>query len=148
MTQERRHEFLKEHWGFECTCPLCSAPLDLVSKSDERLGQINQLEERLGKEPRNHRKQLAIVAKLLRLFDEEGLITPKAKYCEIASYAANQLGDEARAIKYGQLARQYWSIVAGPESWEVQRMEELLRDPKAHPSWRPIKPDEKKHSKE
>jgi hypothetical protein len=105
--------------------------------------KINQLEEKLGQEPRNHRKQLAIIAKLLRMFDEEGLITPKAKFCEIASYAANQLGDEARAVKYGELARTYWSIVAGPKSWEIQRMEELLRDPTGHPSWRPIKPDVK-----
>lgn len=148
MTQETRHEFFKENWGFECTCPLCTAPSDLVSKSDERLRQINQLEEKLGMEPRNHRKQLAIVAKLLRLFDEEGLIIPKAKYCEIASYAANQLGDEARALKYGQLAQKYWTIVAGPKSWEVQRMEELLRDPKKHPSWRPIQPDTKEQNTE
>jgi hypothetical protein len=148
MTHEERHKFLQEHWGFECTCSHCTAPLEFVSKSDERLQQINQLEKKLGKEPRNHRRQLAIVAKLLRLFDEEGLITPKAKYCEIASYAANQLGDEARAVKYGELARRYWSILAGPKSWEVQRMEELLRDPKKHPSWRPIKSDQKENATE
>jgi hypothetical protein len=148
MPHEDRHHFLQEHWGFECTCSLCTAPLDSISKSDERVQKINQLKEKLEKEPRNHRRQLAIVAKLLRLFDEEGLITPKAKYCEIASYAANQLADEARAIKYGELARKFWSILAGPKSWEVQRMEELLRDPKGHPSWRPIKPDKKEQNKE
>jgi hypothetical protein len=131
---ETRHWFLKEHWGFECTSPLCRAPPDIVSKSDERLTKINQLEEKLGQEPRNHRKQLAIVAKLLRMFDEEGLVTPKAKYCEIANYAANQLGDEAQIVKYGKLARTYWGVVAGPKSWEVQRMEMLLQDPKGHPS--------------
>jgi len=148
MAHQERHHFLEEHWGFECTCSHCTAPLESVAKSDERVQQIKQLEQKLGKEPRNHRRQLAIVAKLLRLFDEEGLVTPKAKYCEIASYAANQLGDEARAVKYGELARKYWSILAGPKSWEVQRMEDLLQDPKGHPSWRPLKPDAKKYNTE
>ncbi|KAE9372469.1 SET domain-containing protein [Stipitochalara longipes BDJ] len=148
MAHEERHQFLQEHWGFKCSCSHCTAPLEFVAKSDDRVQQIKQLEAKLGKEPRNHRRQLAIIAKLLRLFDEEGLVTPKAKYCEIASYAANQLGDEARAVKYGELARQYWSILAGPKSWEVQRMEDLLRDPKGHPSWRPSKLDTEKHNTE
>jgi hypothetical protein len=113
------------------------APQEVISKSDNRLKEIDQLKERLSSEPRNHRLQLAIIAKLLRLFDEEGLVTPKAKYCEIATYAAIQMGDEKRAMSYGKLARSYWAIVAGPQSWEVQRMEELLRDPKVHPSWLP-----------
>ncbi|PMD39279.1 SET domain-containing protein [Hyaloscypha variabilis F] len=148
MAHEERHQFLQEHWGFECTCSHCTAPPEFIAKSDDRVQQIKELEGKLSKEPRNHRRQLAIVAKLLRLFDEEGLVTPKARYCEIASYAANQLGDEARAVKYGELARQHWSILAGPKSWEVQRMEVLLRDPKGHPSWRPIKSDVEKHSTE
>ena len=148
MAHEERHQFLDEHWGFECTCAHCVAPLESVAKSDERVQQIKQLEQKLGKDLRNHKRQLAIVAKLLRLFDEEGLVTPKAKYCEIASYAANQLGDEARALKFGELARKYWGILAGPKSWEVQRIEALLRDPKGHPSWRPAKPDPEKKNTE
>jgi hypothetical protein len=137
MTHEKRHHFLKDHWGFECNCALCSATADVISTSDNRIKKINELKERLSKGSRNHKIQLAIIAKLLRLFDEEGLVIPKAKYCEIATYAANQMGDEKQAISYGERARFYWTIMAGPQSWEVQRIEELLRDPKAHPSWRP-----------
>ncbi len=137
MTRGTRQNFLKKHWGFECACSICSAPAESISTSNGRLKEINQLKEQLSTGLGDHRKVLEITASILRLFDEEGLITPKAKYYEIATYTANKIGDEKKASTYGKLAQTYWNIMAGPKSWEVRRIEDLLRNPKGHPSWGP-----------
>ncbi|KAL6694819.1 hypothetical protein J3F84DRAFT_349099 [Trichoderma pleuroticola] len=47
MSRENRLKKLSSLWGFHCSCSLCSLHSDLAHESDERLGQINTIRERL-----------------------------------------------------------------------------------------------------
>jgi len=60
---------------------------------------------------------------------------PKASYYEIAAYTYSQLGNETGVQRNAKLAADHWRVLAGGESWEVTRMLELAKDPKARPSW-------------
>lgn len=136
LPQARRAAALRDHWGFDCSCAACTAPPEAIADSDERVEEIVEIQDTLGSAAANPKELLGLLEKLLKLYDEEGIISPKPKYYEIAAYAANQLGDEDAAKSYAHMAARYWSIVAGPKSWDVWRVEDLLRDPKEHPSWR------------
>ena len=135
-----RQELIRQNWGFSCSCDLCSSSEKDLFESDDRIKKLVEGREHLASVFSNPRKVLTTVTALIRLLDEEKLIKEKAKYCEIATYAANQLGDEDQAKKYGECAREQWRIIAGPDSFEVRRVDDLLKDPKKHPSWR-LNPD-------
>jgi hypothetical protein len=135
MSQKRRTAALKDHWGFKCTCSACTASSDAIADSDGRREEITEIQNALGGTAEDPESLLGLLEQLLKLYDDEGLITPKPRYYEIAAYTANQLGDEYAATSYAQMAFRHWSIVAGPESWDARRMEAMLEDPKKHPSW-------------
>ena len=136
----QRKELLKQNWGFTCSCDLCRSSEKDLFVSDARVKKLVEGREHLASVFSNPRKVLKTVIGLLQLLDEEKLIKEKAKYCEIAMYAANQLGDEEQAKKYGECAQEEWRVMAGPDSFEVRRVGDLLKDPKKHPSWR-LNPD-------
>jgi hypothetical protein len=77
------------------------------------------------------------IERLLELYDEESLTTPRSRYYEIAAYISNQLGDAEAAKGYAGRAMKYYGWIAGPGSEEVKRMAALEKDPKGHPSWVP-----------
>jgi hypothetical protein len=138
--QNARRSYLQAHWGFTCACSLCTASHASIAASDNRLDQISNVKSQLSTtSPRstpNLRKILRLIETLIELYDEEGLIAPKAKYYEIAAYAYSQLGNETGVQENARLAADHWRVLAGRDSWEVTRMSELGKDPKAHPSWR------------
>ena len=46
---QSRREHLKEKFGFDCTCDLCSLPVKALKLSDDRQRQILLLNEAIGK---------------------------------------------------------------------------------------------------
>jgi hypothetical protein len=47
-TSEERKETLKEHFGFDCTCELCSLPPAQLQKSDYRIIRSQDLYNKIG----------------------------------------------------------------------------------------------------
>jgi len=74
---------------------------------------------------------------LLQLYHEEGMIVPRAMTAEIIAYTHNQLGEAEKAVEFGKRAIEYHRILAGEDSNEVKRLQELVNAPKLHGSWKP-----------
>ncbi|OSD07139.1 SET domain-containing protein [Trametes coccinea BRFM310] len=70
-----RREFLREHYGFECQCAVCSLPDDLSAKSDERLNAMSELYARFSSwqhERISGSEATATAVSIWRLGEEEG----------------------------------------------------------------------------
>lgn len=131
-----RHRLLGSQFHFECNCSICG---DTASRreSNRRRENIKNAKAALNEVSDDAAQVVALCKKLLRLYGEEGMILPRPLTAEIAAYAANQMGDAKEALRYAKIARDYWSIIAGPHSSEVARLEELIRAPKDHGSYKP-----------
>jgi hypothetical protein len=116
-------------------CPLCNGSAASVAESDHRLDKIRDLRRRISASAREPGKLVKLLESLLHLYDEEDLVLPKPYYLEIGTYAHSQLGNENATKKWASKAREGWAIVAGNNSKEVERLELLEKNPKAHPSW-------------
>ncbi|PKS06703.1 hypothetical protein jhhlp_006777 [Lomentospora prolificans] len=131
-----RHKLLGSQFHFECTCRICS---DTAARreSNRRRENIKNAKAALSETGDDAAKVVALCKKLLRLYKDEGMVLPRPMTAEIAAYASNQIGEPAEAVKYAKISREYWSIIAGPNSTEVKRLDELIAAPKDHGSYKP-----------
>jgi hypothetical protein len=134
-SREDREDLLNRNWGFNCTCSLCKGTKEEIEASDTRRSKIQFVKEHLERSVGNMDKIMKLTNKLLSLYDEEGLYAPRARYNEVAAYAASAMSNEEEAKKYAGISRSYWEVLAGKDSWEAKRMAEFEADPKGHPSW-------------
>jgi hypothetical protein len=136
--REKRQEQLKENWGFTCKCALCSADPEKIAISDEHRIMIAHDKEKLrrGLAEQKPTVMYRVATQMCQLYEDEGLIAPRAKSYEIAAYAAAMIGDENEVRRFANLAKRYWRILAGKDSFEVRKMDDLRRDPTGHPSWK------------
>ncbi|KAK8050324.1 hypothetical protein PG994_012054 [Apiospora phragmitis] len=140
QTSAARRERLHEHWGFDCSCPACTAEPYLVSESDSRIRQILQLWAELddysaaatsAKAPSPEKAELLI--DLYRLERLEGRLQ-EAYYRAAIEYLG--VGKIAPAMKYARLCIDSGLKFKGPGKPFLASMEDLLRDPKGHKYWR------------
>jgi len=136
--REERRAHLKEHWGFDCECSLCSATGDELLYSEDRRDLMAAAKARLRARMDEPKYVYRASTQLVQLYDDEGLIALRATANEIAAYASAMIGDENETRRFANAAKRYWRIMAGRDSAEVQRMDELRRDPLAHPSWNAV----------
>lgn len=73
---EDRQAHLESTLNFVCTCPLCTLPMDQRTESDQRIRDINQLlyELRTACPWTQQTLCLALIRKLLRLYEEESVV--------------------------------------------------------------------------
>src|SRR5690606_17786015 len=130
-----RHRHLGSQWGFECTCELCSST-PARRESNRRREAIRNAKNSIKEAGSDDAQEIVRQCRrLLRLYEEEGMVAPRAMTAEIAAYASNQMGDVKGAVEFARVAREYWEVMAGLESFEVRRLEELIADPRAHGSF-------------
>ncbi|KXH39128.1 hypothetical protein CSAL01_03159 [Colletotrichum salicis] len=129
----RQHR-AKRAWGFECGCSQCSLPKKLISASDQRLMEMEELERQLS--DIGAKVTVAMVEKFLKLYKEERLESKLAGAYTTAALNFNLLGRNKLAVKYARLAVEAGTIESGPEMGDVEAMRELAADPKKHFTWR------------
>ncbi|KAF1981467.1 SET domain-containing protein [Aulographum hederae CBS 113979] len=140
---EQRQSFLKESFGFTCTCSGCnliSAPDELMV-SETRRERIENLDKAIG-DPfamfLRPSDTLLNCRELLQALDEEynghtGALDARAYYDAFQVCAAH--GDQARASVFAERSYQARVICEGEESPETQRMKALALRPKDHASF-------------
>ncbi|KAF2251968.1 SET domain-containing protein [Trematosphaeria pertusa] len=133
--REARLDALENHWGFTCTCPLCTANSTVIAASDERLKKINEIKAVLPTEQKDIPQMLGLLPELIGLMEEEDLIIELPMYEEIMAYTWSSFGIEDRAKYWAERAREHWAVLAGPESWEAKRTGQLENDVKGHYTW-------------
>ncbi|KAI7779298.1 hypothetical protein LA080_000969 [Diaporthe eres] len=132
-----RQERAQSHWGFDCTCPHCSATADDVAESDKRLKELKWIEGQL-QDLKNTSNDVSVglITYLLKLYEDERLHCRIANAYILAALNFNVLGFDQRAVKYASLAIDSLKIEKGEGSPHVEAMEELKRDPKGHPTFK------------
>ena len=137
-----RQEALKEKFGFECSCELCSLPLVQRQKSDERLKKIYKLDSLIGKGAMGGMVDSPL--RFLRYVDEQvGLYNadgaddvglPRA-YPDAAQICLAN-GILARGRIFVTKAADAWRISQGSDTKEVIVQEALAREPQKHRLYR------------
>lgn len=137
--ERRRH--LKDAFGFDCDCSICSRQPAELKQSDERRRQIQHLDAEIGNAPRLMYSPggcLKDCQALLQILEEEFEGTPGAHLTRLY-YDAFQVcivhGDQARARAFAE--RSYRARVAceGENNPETKRIQKLMEDPKTHASF-------------
>ncbi|MCJ1328294.1 hypothetical protein MMC10_004970 [Thelotrema lepadinum] len=131
-----RRAHLKRSFLFDCTCGLCSLSEQEQLRSDERLKNIQQLDEMIGDgshltmKPQEH---LRWVHSLLQLLDAEQIMDarlPRAYYDAFQTVIAQ--GDQARAKVFADRAYSARLCCEGDDSEATLNMKELANNPGRH----------------
>lgn len=127
LTSYERGDRLNSGWDFQCQCSLCSSGRAKLQASNQRRRQISRTKESLNKVKGDAGKILEHAETLLRLYNEEGMILPKAYYHALAAHAWMYLGDNKKALGYSRDAKKLWDVIFGEDSEESQDMVEFQR---------------------
>ncbi|KAK2055992.1 SET domain-containing protein [Colletotrichum caudatum] len=131
-----RQDRARRNWGFGCSCAHCSLPEPFVRASDQRLVRMWEAEQQL-----SHWNGEAVdedvIEGLVGMYRQEGLDgSHGGDAFRLAALNYNSLGAEAEALGYARLAEEQLLLEKGPGARQVADMRDLMRDPKAHYSWR------------
>lgn len=143
QTRSSRQTFLQHHWGFTCTCALCTAPADEVAQSDERTTEIRALWAVLDDYNNNNPSSSSAAAatpekaeRAIALYRDEGLVTRMVEAYYRAAVEHNGVGDAARARAMAERAIRAGEVMESGIRPFLWNMRELARDPEGHWTWR------------
>lgn len=131
MTQARQ-QALSIGFGFQCTCPRCSAK----EHTDTTLGEIQDLRNALNDWSDASGGSPKIAEKMLQLYRKEGLEGFLDIPYGFAALAYNAAGNTKKAVKYAELAQELILMKDGPWTPNYATWTEFLRDPNSHWSFR------------
>ena len=130
MSSAKRQAALSSGWGFSCQCSICRVSKEnnkSVVKSDERREKIGKTKKLIKASTGQALAILKHAKTLISLYDEEGMIMPKADNYELAAYAAKYGGRPKEAEKYANLAKHYWEIMFGEGSKEAKGLDKFMK---------------------
>jgi len=135
---DSRRTYLKDAFGFDCDCCLCSLPHPELQDSNQRRLQIQRLDSAIGDPGRVMNKPDECLADCHRLFQvlEDEYAGHAGALIARLYYDAFQIsithGDQARASVFARRAYQSRIICEGDDSPETQQMKRLMEHPTAH----------------
>lgn len=138
---KQRKEMLKAQFRFDCSCVLCSLPLDELKASDERLNRAQELEDVIGSskicyyEPERVFKSCREV---LKIYEEEGIKDGRLPrlYYDVFQLC-NMHADLARARCFAKYYCDAKKIAEGNESINALEMKPFVKNPAKHGSYEP-----------
>lgn len=136
-----RQSFLKESFGFTCTCSGCTLAPSLLKASDNRRTQIQRLDEAIGDPFRmmsHPHESLQDCYSLLRVLEQEfdrdaGALVARLYYDAFQICIAHK--DQARSSIFAERAYKARVICEGEDSPDTLRMKSLAFKPADHSSF-------------
>ncbi|KAM7206065.1 hypothetical protein V8F20_002847 [Naviculisporaceae sp. PSN 640] len=122
LTSYERRNRLSSGWDFTCQCSLCSSGKAKLQASNRRRREISRTKESLNNVKGDPGKILEHAQTLLKLYNEEGMILPKAYYHALAAHACMYLGNNRQALRYSREAKLLWDVIFGEGSEESKDM--------------------------
>lgn len=128
-----RKQALKDHFGFDCACEVCSLPADELKVSDQRLEKAQKLDEGIGNPKRVKmlpEKVLNDCHALLEIYQQEqiyDLRLPRLYYDAFQISAMHS--DQARARLFAKRSREAREVCEGLDSAEVKNLKGLEEKP-------------------
>jgi len=136
-----RQARLRQAFGFDCSCSVCSLPLHELHISDARRSQIQRLDDTIGDPFRmrsNPAASLADCHSLLQVLEEEYRGSASALLMRLY-YDAFQIaighGDKGRAVVFAERAYKARAVCEGDDSPDTRRIKCLMENPAAHASF-------------
>ncbi|KAH7356937.1 hypothetical protein BKA65DRAFT_580136 [Rhexocercosporidium sp. MPI-PUGE-AT-0058] len=126
-----RQQIIRAHWGFQCSCKLCSASEDERLRSDNRLRRIAALRKSLFSfTPHSFRTTSSVLAlELVSLYEKEGLDGVLAEAYMVAAvwHCASEEVEETK--KWAKLAVDHWLVWEAGGATNLQAMRTLTLQP-------------------
>ncbi|KAJ5972148.1 uncharacterized protein N7479_002066 [Penicillium vulpinum] len=140
-TSDERRRYLKDAFGFDCDCSICSRQPTELKQSDERRRQIQRLDAAIGDGLRvmySPKDCLRDCRVLLQVLEEEYEGSHGAHLARLY-YDAFQVsivhGDQARAGVFAERSYRARAACEGEDNPETKRIRILMEDPKRHGSF-------------
>ena len=137
-SSDSRRTHLRDAFGFDCKCIVCSLPLPELQASDARRDQIQHLDEVIGAPNRLMNKPedcLTDCHRLLQILEEEyhhGAGAHVARLYYDAFQISITHGDQARASIFAERAYKSRIVCEGEDSPETRRAKDLMDNPAGH----------------
>ncbi len=131
-----RREHLQKSFGFDCTCSLCSLPATERVLSDDRLEEIQNLDDVIGNgahlmlHPQQHLQQVHTLIRLLEAEKISDARLSRAYYDAFQTVIAH--GDQARAKVFAERAYAARLCCEGEDSPTTLKMKLLVENTKSH----------------
>lgn len=132
---EARQTMLLKHWGFHCSCSLCSSPSSHRTQSDSRLSLIRKYRTYLMDWSYESLGTPELSLKYMSLLKEEKLHAKIGEAYTIAALRFNAWEQEAEAVKYAAMAVERGLWWDGAEELDLSQMRKLVAEGKRHWSW-------------
>jgi len=126
---------MESQWGFNCTCPLCSAPAHVRAASDDRLALIDEIELELNDLKPNRTASPDTAELLISLHEQERLDGVIGDAYMYAAFENAYLGNRRKVQLYAAKAIEHMAIWRGTGHQYFQAMVRLLYDPEKEKSW-------------
>ncbi|KAK0464306.1 uncharacterized protein EV420DRAFT_1036375 [Desarmillaria tabescens] len=136
--RKERREFLLEHYGFDCTCSVCSLPPSQSHASDERLNSISAL-YKLFSTWETHSisgaEAIDVVRRIWTLTNEEGYFSERGQLFADAALVALSHSDASAARAWAKAAAEWYGYELGQDSEQVANMGAIISKPEVHHAW-------------
>lgn len=130
-----RQMHLLHHWGFDCTCSLCTASEAEIEKSDARIEQIRNLWGDLDNYTPDSAATPAKAEQLIDLYREEDLVTRMVEAYYRVAVEWNGVGDAGQARMFAEKAISAGEIMESGIRPFLNNMRELAKNPEGHWTW-------------
>lgn len=132
MPRQKRLKKLSSLWGFNCSCSLCSLHPELSRASDERLGQIERINDRLEDW---ETAPLEMAQTLISLYEQERLHALRSSAYWYAALISCMQGLYWETIRYARVAIEFGLLDYGFRDESFQRMTQLAEEPARDACW-------------
>jgi hypothetical protein len=134
-----RKQILKDLFGFDCICELCSLPSEKLEESDERLTRAETLDEALGDSKKVHYSPDEVMKNarsLFKIYEDEGIKDGRLSrlYYDLFQMC-NMHSDLARARCFAKYHCDSKKMAEGKDSVNVLEMMPFVKNPQKHESF-------------
>jgi len=140
-TRKPRHErraYLQENYDFHCTCAVCSQPDEVSAISDDRLAQMQNMQNELstwaqGKVEGD--KAIGLVNEIWWVGSLEGYWSQRGRLAADAVTVALAHSDAWAAKEWADTAAMWYGYELGTDSEQVQEMKDVVKSPQTQRGW-------------
>ncbi|KAJ3545335.1 hypothetical protein NM688_g5636 [Phlebia brevispora] len=133
-----RQQHLRQHYGFECQCAVCSLSDSASAESDKRLSKMAELYARFstwqhgdltGKEAIDIAREIWVTG------EKEGYWSERGQLAADAALVAAAHSDKDAVRAWAELAKKWYTYEVGADSEQVRWIREVLANPIKHQMW-------------
>ncbi|KAF7299357.1 SET domain-containing protein 5 [Mycena indigotica] len=141
--RNERRAFLSSHYGFECTCAVCSLDNAGSLASDRRLTSISEFYRYFatwGNGDITGVEAIEAINNIWKLEEEEGYWSERGRLAADAVWIAAAHSDFSAVRSWARLAAKWYTIELGGDSETVLEVVRFAANPKAHTAWNSREP--------